>query len=736
MKKFLALLFFGSLLHAEPPKLVVMIIGDQVRADYLERFRDRLLPDGLRRFREQGVYFTQARLDHAQTVTAPGHVLFGSGLTPSESGIVGNTWYDPEIQKGITGAEPDFGHPRVRLKHFRGTSLAQRWHRYWPNGRVITLSFKDRGSLLFTGPDQDEAFWWSKESGGFRTYGPAPEWLPEFNQRHGVSRKLNYRTMPDADAWTTSLAMEILDRYRLGQNPEGMPDLLAISFSAVDSVGHRYGPDHKRTLEAFLNLDRQVAALFAQVEKKFAVHEVLWAFSSDHGVTSGPRGRVSFQKQNLPHPEWIEAVSRPFIYLDPSVSSSTVAAETIRRELLKEEGIAEIWTKEEIVGRFAPEPLQKGYWPGRSGDLWVTLKPGYIFSDHIAGTTHGQPTEEDAHVPLAFYGHGLTALERDQSVSPAAAVPTVLKLLGKSAADLRKPLRLDAQPIRRIAFGSCLHQNRPQPIWKPVLARQPDLFIFLGDNVYADTRDPETLRAAYGALDKQPGFKQLQEEVPHILATWDDHDFGEDDAGADYPMKQQSRDIFLDFWHIPSTSERRRREGIYGSETYGPPGQRVQVILLDLRTFKTKDQLMGSEQWDWFNKQLQVPADLRLVVSSIQVLPEQHPWEKWATHPEERKRLIDRLRDPALGRVILLSGDRHLGEISSDGTLFELTASGMNTAPGGSDAEPNRYRMHAKPFRKHHFGYLEILWGTTGPRVRLQLIDSSGVVRESVDLKN
>ncbi|MFO0411515.1 MAG: alkaline phosphatase D family protein [bacterium] len=141
--------------------------------------------------------------------------------------------------------------------------------------------------------------------------------------------------------------------------------------------------------------------------------------------------------------------------------------------------------------------------------------------------------------------------------------------------------------LTRIAFGSCAKSDKPQPIWDAVLAARPDLFIFLGDNVYLDTRDPAVMRRKYAELAAQPGFQRLKASGIPILATWDDHDFGENDAGADYPMKEESRRQFLDFFGAPADSPRRTRDGIYTAHVFGPPGRRVQIILPDLRWNRT-----------------------------------------------------------------------------------------------------------------------------------------------------
>ena len=207
-------------------------------------------------------------------------------------------------------------------------------------------------------------------------------------------------------------------------------------------------------------------------------------------------------------------------------------------------------------------------------------------------------------------------------------------------------------PIQRIAFGTCMGQDGVQPIWKHVLAARPDVFLMLGDNVYADTTDPVELRAAYAKLGAQPGYQKLK-RTAKVLATWDDHDYGQNDAGADYPIKEASKEIFLDFFGVPKDSPRRQRDGVYHAEAFGPPGRRVQIILLDTRFNRSpliwkedgsdpiekghyvpnedpSATLLGAKQWAWFEKQLREPAQIRIIASSIQVVDQDSGGEKWA----------------------------------------------------------------------------------------------------------
>ena len=142
------------------------------------------------------------------------------------------------------------------------------------------------------------------------------------------------------------------------------------------------------------------------------------------------------------------------------------------------------------------------------------------------------------------------------------------------------------QPIETIGFGSCLKQTRPQPIWESVLEKRPDVFILLGDNIYGDTQDMKKLKGKWNDFSSISGFNKLRQNC-RLLGVWDDHDYGENDAGIEFPKKAESQKIFLDFLHEPKDSERRKTPGTYDSVIIGPPGKRIQFILLDTRYFRT-----------------------------------------------------------------------------------------------------------------------------------------------------
>jgi alkaline phosphatase D len=310
----------------------------------------------------------------------------------------------------------------------------------------------------------------------------------------------------------------------------------------------------------------------------------------------------------------------------------------------------------------------------------------------------------------------------------------------------------DEGAISRIGFGSCAHQDQPQPIWDAVLEARPDLFLLIGDNIYADTRDMDVMRQKYEKFAAVPGFARLRESVP-LLGTWDDHDYGANDAGAEYPMKRESQQEFLDFFEVPQDSPRRTQEGVYHAESFGPESNRVQVILLDTRYFRSRliraegtgrrryvpntdpeATILGEAQWDWLEEQLRQPAQVRLIISSIQVVSEEHGGEKWMNIPHERQRLFDLIRETEAAGVIILSGDRHFADLSMmDGgvgyPIYDLTSSALTQSrKTWRPVQTNRHRVATMNFGDN-FGLIEIDWDSSDPIISLQIRDVDGDIR-------
>ena len=316
-----------------------------------------------------------------------------------------------------------------------------------------------------------------------------------------------------------------------------------------------------------------------------------------------------------------------------------------------------------------------------------------------------------------------------------------------------------AAPLSRIAFGSCADQKLPQPIWEAVFRYRPELFIFAGDAVYgdSDTAELRELKLAYAQAEAVPGYRRLRRTVPHV-AIWDDHDYGQNDAGVEYPHKDASQRLFLDFWRVPAGDPRRARAGLHHAWTFGPPGRRLQVILLDTRYFRSPlkptdrrnapgreryvpdfdpaKTMLGESQWRWLAERLAEPADLRLVVSTVQLVVEGHGFERWGNFPLERARFYRLVRDANANGVILLSGDRHLGAIyrETDGVpypLIEITSSGINRHFRNS-REPGPNRL-GDVYGEANFGAVDIDWAAR--RATLALRDLANTPVRSLDVE-
>jgi alkaline phosphatase D len=315
---------------------------------------------------------------------------------------------------------------------------------------------------------------------------------------------------------------------------------------------------------------------------------------------------------------------------------------------------------------------------------------------------------------------------------------------------------VETPPEFRIAFGSCAEQYKPQPVLERVLEKKPDLFIYLGDNIYSDTYSLDTLKKNYQILAAKPEFQKLKAATP-ILATWDDHDFGWNDSGRHYPLKKESKEVFLDFFGVPEPGI-RDHEGIYYSKMYDQGDKKLQVIMLDMRTFRDKllkyngnrkgekgyeyeldyspytasdSTMLGEEQWKWLENVLKQPADLRIIGSSTQFGITHNGYEAWANFPHEQKRMTDLISSTKANGVLFISGDVHYAELSRlkvDGLypIYDVTASGITST--WDFATPNDNRI-AGPVMENHFGLLTIDWSKPDPTVKMEVHDVSGKLR-------
>ena len=336
--------------------------------------------------------------------------------------------------------------------------------------------------------------------------------------------------------------------------------------------------------------------------------------------------------------------------------------------------------------------------------------------------------------------------------------------------------------LQRIAFGSCARQMQDAPLFNTIVAANPDLFLMIGDIVYPDINDEATalldpwpskdsikrIKQVYGQMAAKPEYQNLKNNVP-MMAVWDDHDYGINDGGADFVLKDESQKLFLDFFDEPVDSNRRKTHGIYDTKIIGTEGKRVQIILLDTRYFRSKPTpdtrskeekkalniagryapnedpvatVLGSTQWHWLEEQLRKPAEVRLLVSSYPVIPYELGRDAWGNFPLERQKLFKLIESTKANGVVILSGDVHFSEISKTGEgpypLLELTSSALAAPSVGNEKFTNTLRI-SKSYSEVNFGLVEIDWqAVPAPQVILKTIGLNGntVFQQKISLND
>ena len=309
------------------------------------------------------------------------------------------------------------------------------------------------------------------------------------------------------------------------------------------------------------------------------------------------------------------------------------------------------------------------------------------------------------------------------------------------------PPSRDTSETLRIAIGSCLRITRGGPALEDIAALEPDLMVWLGDNIYADSEDAAVMRALYETLGANPRFQALAASTP-MMAVWDDHDFGWNNANRTWPHRDEAKTEFLRFWGSPG-DPRSSQPGVYSARTFGSGDRSVQVILLDNRynldpyDYAGEDPnrtILGAEQWAWLRERLAEPAAIRIIGSGIQVIQDydiDEEWEGWGDSPLERDRLFALIREMHVPGVVFVSGDMHFAELTRhpDDALgyptYDLTPSGLDQtefAAVGQWINPNRIGELLNSNRK--FGIVEIDWSTPDPTIHLEIYDG---LRKHVD---
>jgi hypothetical protein len=517
------------------PRLAVLVVFDQMRGDYPERWRDLFVKEGFRRLLDDGAWFQHCHYSYANTVTSAGHASLAAGCPPAVHGIIENDWYDraagamincvaqerygrvpaPVARPGETIKPRDLlgSAPDRLLAPTLGDALKDATA---GKGKVVALSFKDRSAVLPAGRRPDACYWLDGRSGLFITstyYRDQPHpWVNTFNRKGLADQWFDRKwelLRPDLDYLRLSNALETsgpggsspLGRFphalagkeekpgkeyydALFRSPFGndvllelakwaihfeqlgaddVPDLLCVSFSCNDPVGHLWGPDSPEVLDVTLRSDLIVKDLLAALDEKVGKGRYVLALSSDHGVCPVPEeaaarkldaGRVPpkliyegaedhlqelFGKQGGPRTRWVDVLEYPWVYLNrEAIRQRGLQAEDVERALAvwlaAQPGVQAAYTRAQLSQPAPADDLigqmvRRSHFPERSGDVTMVLKPYHLMSPYAGGTTHGTPHPYDTHVPLLVYGAGVKGGVRKDAVTPLVAASVLARAL-------------------------------------------------------------------------------------------------------------------------------------------------------------------------------------------------------------------------------------------------------------------------------------------------------------------
>jgi predicted AlkP superfamily pyrophosphatase or phosphodiesterase len=537
----LLFVFCSAGLIAQPvgtPKLVVGIVVDQMRYEYLYRYERKFGEGGFKRFLKDGFNVKNGHYNYVPTYTGPGHASVYTGTTPAIHGIIGNDWWEKESKSTVNcvgdarqkpvGSE---GNGDVSPYRMLTTTISDELEvATQRRAKVIGVSIKDRGAVLPAGHTPDGAFWYDGTTGKFISstyYKPAlPTWMDQFNARNLADKYLNqeWKTMlpieqykesgPDDTAYeikfkgltkptfpydlkelrrtngnfdmlsTTPFGDDILTEVaKAAVDGEGLgkdewTDMLCISFSTPDAVGHGFGPNSVEIEDIYLRLDRNLADLFAKLDADVGKGQYVVFLTADHAVAEVPQylkdikipadyqdgaaiaaGLNDFLKVYFPDKKLVEKISNGQVFLDPSVFGEDpkasgvdylIALELVRTYLQRQPGVAEVYTKQTILNSDYGEQgnkgaIRRGFHTKRSGDVAYILEPGWLASTSTVGTSHGSPYTYDTHVPMLFYGFGIRAGETVQYHAITDIAPTMSVIM-----KVKFPSGCTGQPIAEL----------------------------------------------------------------------------------------------------------------------------------------------------------------------------------------------------------------------------------------------------------------------------------------------
>jgi predicted AlkP superfamily pyrophosphatase or phosphodiesterase len=503
------------------PKLVVVLVVDQMRADYIDRFRDRWHA-GLRRLVDNGAWLRNAAYPYTATETCPGHATISTGVFPATSGIVGNTWLDRQSSAVVT-CTADNSVRREGLADAKGIadsparlrapSLAEQLRAGNPGSRVVAMSVKARAAIMLAGHRADAVLWMDEATGELLTssaYGDEmPSFAREFVQANPISADFSktwtltapaasytgghsilgegspagwtttfphplsaadkapgnaffarWRASPFADAYLGRLAAAAVDRMKLGG--DSSIDFLGIGFSATDYVGHAFGPDSREIEDELLQLDQTIGALLDKLDRAVGAGQYVVALTADHGVAPVPEqaqeqgrdaGRVDARSvvdrieramaDDLGQGHYVAQLVGSELYFAPGIAgrlnSDPRLWHDVQQAALAEPGVERVLRRAKEAPASATDAFARAlsfdFFPERSGDVSIRLKPNWIFSARTAtgwagGTTHGSANDYDQRVPIILFGEGIKPGRYTMSATPADIAPTLASLSG------------------------------------------------------------------------------------------------------------------------------------------------------------------------------------------------------------------------------------------------------------------------------------------------------------------
>jgi predicted AlkP superfamily pyrophosphatase or phosphodiesterase len=517
---------YGTAYQASP-RLVVILVIDQFRGDYLERFHDEFGPSGFRNFTDRGAYFPACYYDYANTRTAPGHATIGTGTYSSGHGILANEWWVPASKQVLSSVDD----PTTKIVGVESAGMGASPHNLLAdtlgdelrlatqgNSRVYGVALKDRAAILTTGFSANGAYWIDHASGAWVTstyyVSEAPRWLANFNSQKHAQKYLN-QDWKDADGqvlgstaphdgsdgkpinyyelvgsapfgndYEFEFARELILQEKLGQGT--VTDLLVISLSANDLVGHAYGPDSPQIHAMALALDRQIAEFTGFLQQQYG-NRFWMALTSDHGVAPTNVTSVSLRIPSIVTPnkemkselnkalaarlhkpgEYVRSVSFPIVFVNNEAfaeKTTEADAETHVAEAMRSMGFVTAYTKEQLAtGEVAPNPVGRMFANSYSpyGGWWVMGFPPPFTVSTKEAAEHGVAYSYDQHVPLAFYGPAFRSGVYREQVEPTDLAPTLAVLLG-----INKPTNSTGRVLVQ-ALNPVSNVPSPPPVTRP-----------------------------------------------------------------------------------------------------------------------------------------------------------------------------------------------------------------------------------------------------------------------------